>query len=245
MAVQSVSTTPYEATTYSATSNDKNTLSIESYIQLLATQLQNQDVTNPMDSSEMMNQLTQMAMVQALSTLTTTMTNSSAIETTNYAAGLIGKGVTVAQTEESTYGASVVVGSKYGKVASVNLSGSDPTFRLEGDSTDYSLTQLMGIGDLTQETETADEESSEVDETEEEEDSGTTATAYAASYTSKLPTEGETETNSVVSLEEKNLAATQAELLQEQLRQEQLVQAFYYGSDKDDEDDGIDLSFLM
>ena len=43
-------------TTYKASSNDKNTLSITNYFQLLATQLANQDYTNPMDNSEMMAQ---------------------------------------------------------------------------------------------------------------------------------------------------------------------------------------------
>ena len=80
MPVDNVSGTnnPYASTHYTAKSNDKNTLTITSYIQLLATQLQNQDLTNPMDNSEMMNQMTQMAMVQALSSMTETMTATSA-----------------------------------------------------------------------------------------------------------------------------------------------------------------------
>lgn len=140
---------PYNGTQYVATSNSKNTLSILNYIQLLAVQLQNQDMTNPMDNSEMMNQMTQMAMVQALSTMTETMTASSAMNTTTYAAGLIGKEVTVAVTQETANGAQIVSGSKKGVVESVNLTGSAPTFRLQGDSTDYPLTYLMGIGDIT------------------------------------------------------------------------------------------------
>ncbi len=151
MAVTNVSGTdnPYLGSTYRPQSNDKNTLTITSFIQLLATQLQNQDMTNPMDNSEMMNQMTQMAMVQALSTMTKTMTASSAMSTTTYVAGLIGKEVTVAVTETSSSGYETVTGSKKGVIASVNLTGSSPTFRLEGDNKNYPLSYLMGVGDIT------------------------------------------------------------------------------------------------
>ena len=57
---------PYITQTYSASSNEKNTLTIESYFKLLAAQLQNQDMTNPMSNSEMMNQMTQMNQAQLL-----------------------------------------------------------------------------------------------------------------------------------------------------------------------------------
>jgi len=107
-------------------------------------------MTNPMDNSEMMNQMTQMAMVQALSTVTETLTNTSNMSTTTYAAGMVGKDVTVALTEENEYGMQSVVGSKHGTVVSVNLTNGSPTFRLEGDETDYPLSYLIGIGDITE-----------------------------------------------------------------------------------------------
>ena len=61
---------PYVTQHYSASANEKNTMTIESYFKLLAAQLQNQDMTNPMSNSEMMEQMTQMAMVQSLSSMT-------------------------------------------------------------------------------------------------------------------------------------------------------------------------------
>ena len=93
--IQGVSsaTSPYEKATYSAKSNDKNTLSIESYFKLLSAQLANQDMTSPMDNSEMMAQMTQMAMVQSLGTMTTNMKQEMALTKTSYLAGLIGKDV--------------------------------------------------------------------------------------------------------------------------------------------------------
>ncbi|MCI8402942.1 MAG: flagellar hook capping protein [Lachnospiraceae bacterium] len=151
MAVTSISGTdnPYAGSHYVAQSNDKNTLTISSYIQLLATQLQNQDMTNPMDNSDMMNQMTQMAMVQALSTMTESMAANNVMNTTTYAAGMIGKEVTVAVTEAGESGYETLVGSKVGIVESVNLSGSSPTFRLKDDPKDYPLSYLMGIGDVS------------------------------------------------------------------------------------------------
>lgn len=53
---------PYQAGVYSAGSNSKNTMDVNSFIKLLAAQLSNQDMTSPMDNSEMMSQMTNMAM---------------------------------------------------------------------------------------------------------------------------------------------------------------------------------------
>ena len=49
-------TNPYGTQSYTASSNDKNTITMTGFFQLLATQLQNQDMTNPMDNSEIMAQ---------------------------------------------------------------------------------------------------------------------------------------------------------------------------------------------
>ena len=61
---------PYAMNTYTPAANEKNTLTITDYFKLLAAQLANQDMTNPMDNSEMMAQMTQMAMIQAVSAMT-------------------------------------------------------------------------------------------------------------------------------------------------------------------------------
>ena len=95
---------PYTRYSYTAQANDKNTITMTGFFQLLATQLQNQDMTNPMDNSEIMAQMTQMAMVQAMTTMTDTMKNSSAINTQTYAAGLVGQEVTMAVTQKNIYG---------------------------------------------------------------------------------------------------------------------------------------------
>ena len=145
--IQGVSsaTSPYEKATYSAKSNDKNTLSIESYFKLLSAQLANQDMTSPMDNSEMMAQMTQMAMVQSLGTMTTNMKQEMALTKTSYLAGLIGKEVSAKVPEAEQKANPNAPKEKSGVITSVNLTGDEPSFRLEGDITDYPLESLLMV----------------------------------------------------------------------------------------------------
>lgn len=138
------SSDPYVGSTYSATSNDRNTLDISDYFTLLAAQLANQDMTSPMSNSEMMAQMTQMAMVQSITSMNEAMETSQAVTTQTYAASLIGQEVTVAVTDEN----GVATGVKYGTVASVNLTQSPPVIMLEGSSTEYPLTYVLGLGNI-------------------------------------------------------------------------------------------------
>ena len=145
--IQGVSsaTSPYEKATYSAKSNDKNTLSIESYFKLLSAQLANQDMTSPMNNSEMMAQMTQMAMVQSLGTMTTNMKQEMALTKTSYLAGLIGKDVSAKVPEAEQKANPNAPKEKSGVIASVNLTGDEPSFRLQGDVTDYPLESLLMV----------------------------------------------------------------------------------------------------
>lgn len=144
-------TNAYVTQSYSTPSTDKNTLTIQSYFELLAAQIANQDMTDPMSNSEMMEQMVQMAMVQSLSAMTESMETSTAINTQIYAASLIGQEVTVVKTEEGTSGAESAVGVTYGKVISVDLSSSSPTIGIQdadGKISYHSLSHLMGMGRL-------------------------------------------------------------------------------------------------
>ncbi|MCH1948765.1 flagellar hook capping protein [Enterocloster sp. OA13] len=137
---------PYTQQVYSAGSNEKNTLTVTSFIKLLAAQLANQDMTNPMSNSEMMGQMTQMAMVQSMGAMTDSITTSTAVTSQTYAAGLVGQELTVAVTEEGPNGLPVPVNVKYGTVVSVNLTGGVPMIKLEGDDEEYPLSYVLGIG---------------------------------------------------------------------------------------------------
>lgn len=153
---------PYGQNYYTAGSTDRNTLDITDYFQLLAAQLQNQDMTNPMDNSEMMAQMTQMAMVQSMSAMTEAIETTSAINTQVYAASLVGQEVTVAKTEGGQ-----AVGVTYGRVESVNFTGETPMIRLEGEDKEYPLSYLLGMGRIPDPYNKSEEE-----EEEQEEESG-------------------------------------------------------------------------
>lgn len=140
-------TSPYGINSYQASQNDKNTISITGYFQLLAAQLQNQDMTNPMDNSEIMAQMTQMAMVQSLTSMTEAIDTSTAVTSQTYAGGLLGQEVTIAVTEEKA-GQEVPVSVKYAKVQSIDFTTGDPTIRLEGDTKVYKLAHVIGIGQI-------------------------------------------------------------------------------------------------
>ena len=141
-------TDPYTQQYYSAGSTEKNTLTVTSFIKLLAAQLANQDMTNPMSNSEMMGQMTQMAMVQSMGAMTDSITTSTAVTSQTYAAGLVGQELTVAVTKEGPNGLPVPVDVKYGKVESVNLTGGVPMLKLEGDDEEYPLSYVLGIGHI-------------------------------------------------------------------------------------------------
>lgn len=138
---------PYVTGSYSPEKNDKNNISITGYFQLLAAQLQNQDMTNPMDNSEIMGQMTQMAMVQSLTSMTSAIETSTASTTQTYAGGLLGQEITVAVTEEK-YGQEIPVDVKYAKVVSVDFTSGSPTIRLEGDNKAYELSHVIGVGQI-------------------------------------------------------------------------------------------------
>lgn len=141
-------TSPYVQNYYAATTTDKNSLDMTDYFKLLAAQLSNQDMTNPMDNSEMMAQMTQMAMVQAMTSMTEATQTASTINTQVYAASLVGQEVTVAVTEKNAWGVIVPAGVQYGKVESVNFTGESPVLKLEGDDKEYPLSYLLGMGHI-------------------------------------------------------------------------------------------------
>ena len=161
-------TNPYTAQSYTAEANDKNTITMTGFFQLLATQLQNQDMTNPMDNSEIMAQMVQMAMIQSMTTMSDAVKNSTAVNTQTYAAGLVGQEVTMAVTEENAYGQETPVDVKYAKVEWVNFTSGNPTIKIEGDPKEYQLSHLVGMGKVPNPFKTETEEDDAVEDDEED-----------------------------------------------------------------------------
>lgn len=121
-------------------------MSMDDFWQLLAAQLQYQDMTNPMSNSEMMNQMTQMATMNAMTQVSNAIANFavvtnnlSQVTLTGYSTGLIGKEVTVATLDES----GKVNGETSGVVTGVDLTGAQ--FVYIGEKK-YSLSQIMSVG---------------------------------------------------------------------------------------------------
>lgn len=139
----SSSSNPYQAGSYTAETSEKNTLSIESYFKLLAAQLANQDMSNPMDNSEMLAQMSQMAMVQSLTAMTNSVKDQIAFAQQSYSVGMIGKEVTVTLPGDSETGKAAT--TKTGIVESVTTSGDEPIIRLRNDTTDYKLSEVTKI----------------------------------------------------------------------------------------------------
>ena len=89
----------YGATTTSVrhTTDDKasKALDMSDFLQLMVATFQNQTIDNTADISDMMNQMVQMSVVQTMTNLNTLISNTM---NQSYAASLIGKEVTVAET---------------------------------------------------------------------------------------------------------------------------------------------------
>ncbi|MDD3394446.1 MAG: hypothetical protein EOM28_10225 [Clostridia bacterium] len=124
-------------------STGDTTLDIDDFYQLMAAELQNQDMTNPMETSEFMSQLTQMSTIQAI----TDITNVSLI---SYAASLVGKDVTIGKT-----GSDGNIEELYGTVTATGMYSGEQVVFVDGKS--YQLSSIMAVGKLpeTEKTETA------------------------------------------------------------------------------------------
>lgn len=144
-------------TTQTTATSNNSSLSMDDFWQLLAAQLQYQDMTNPMSNSEMMNQLVQMATMNAMSQVSnaignfaTVTNNLSEVTLTTYSTGLIGKEVTIATTDDS----GKVTGKKQGVVTGVDLTGGQYVY-VDGEK--YSLTQVMSVGKIPETAEDGEE----------------------------------------------------------------------------------------
>ena len=112
-----VSATSAASQNAQATSTSKNTtLSQQDFLQLFIKQLQHQDPLNPMDSTQMLAQMTQINTVAALSTMTQSIQNMEAYQASAsslQAVGLIGKKVEVKGNSLSIDGQGIVSTGSY------------------------------------------------------------------------------------------------------------------------------------
>ncbi|MGI5978961.1 MAG: flagellar hook assembly protein FlgD [Oscillospiraceae bacterium] len=115
-----------------------NSLTANDFLKLFIKQLQNQDATNPMDSSEMMSQITQLSNMQM-------MQNMANFSKSSFAVSLIGKYVTAKSTD--SFGNITTITGKIDRVVSKN---GDYTFFI-GDKS-FSSDKITEISETPMET---------------------------------------------------------------------------------------------
>jgi len=115
-------------------------LTMDDYLLLMVETLKNQDMDNTADPTELMGQMVQMSVIQAITEITSVIQESSSL---SYAASLVGKEVTIGQYEGKTLHEIVGVVTGTG-----TLNGQQVVF-IDDDS--YYLTDVMAVGRLPKE----------------------------------------------------------------------------------------------
>ncbi|HEY0249275.1 MAG TPA: flagellar hook capping FlgD N-terminal domain-containing protein, partial [Gryllotalpicola sp.] len=101
-AVDPVSAASAPTSIYSPPSTDTSTSQVmdsSMFLQLLVTQLQNQDPTSPMDTNQMISQTTQLATMEKLTDMATTSQDGFALQMRSAAAEMIGRVVEYADAD--------------------------------------------------------------------------------------------------------------------------------------------------
>lgn len=129
-------------------SSDNLSLEFEDYLQIIVAQLQNQDMSNPADMSDFINQMVQYTTIQV-------MQDMNDLSKSSYAMSFIGKDVVIAETD-----ASGNVVSKSGKVDGVSLYYDEPVFIVDG--VEYPMSSIMIAGDIKQKDEAENNPSKDV-----------------------------------------------------------------------------------
>lgn len=116
-------------------------LDFTDYLNLMVQQLQNQTIDNTADTSDMLNQMVQMSVVQMMNTVQTGLENLTAATTMSYAASLVGKTVTVGVYNEEGK-IEEVVGTVQGTGTYENV----PVIFIDDEM--YPLNSIMAVGEL-------------------------------------------------------------------------------------------------
>lgn len=131
--IGAVATASATSLTYQGTASaSAQTLDKEAFLSLLIAQLQNQDPSSPMDTSEMMSQTTQLSTMEQLTALSDTSRESFALQMRIAASGLVGQTVSAIDSAGVTYEGTASAVSFAGEVPTVTVGGM--TFSLDSVS---------------------------------------------------------------------------------------------------------------
>ena len=114
-------------------------LVMDDFLKLMVAQFQNQSIDNTADTTEMMNQMVQMSVIQAITNLSTLVSDSANL---SYAASLVGKEVTIGQRTGSE------IEELLGTVTGTGTLNGKQVIFLNNDETPYNLTDIMAVGRL-------------------------------------------------------------------------------------------------
>lgn len=123
-----------EATVKSKSEKDNLSLEFDDYLKIIVAQLQNQDMTNPTDTSDFINQMVQYTTIQAMQEM-------NSLSKSSYAMSFIGKDVVIAETDSRGD-----VQTKNGVVEGVSLYYDEPVFIVDGK--EYPMSSIMIAGKL-------------------------------------------------------------------------------------------------
>ena len=137
-----------------SSTNSGQTLGSAQFLQLLTTELQNQDPLQPMDDTQSVAQLAQFSALQAQNSLNTSFQNFQSNFGVLQAASLIGKQVTVTTPDASGQSSGSNVS---GTVASISVQNGTPYFTMNdssgkaiadnnGNPLLFSTSEIVGIG---------------------------------------------------------------------------------------------------
>ena len=114
-------------------------LDMEDFLTLMVATLQNQTIDDTADTGEMMNQMVQMSVIQAINSISTLVSDSTNL---TYAVSLVGKEVTIGQYINGE------IKEFVGKVTGTGTLNGRQVIFLEDDETPYYLTDIMAVGRL-------------------------------------------------------------------------------------------------
>ena len=116
-------------------------LDFEDYLQLMVQQLQNQTMDNATDTSDMLNQLVQMSVVEMMTKVQTSIDSLVEANTLTYAASLVGKTVTIGVYDDQDNLQELV-----GEVTGTGTYQGSPVIFVGGEM--YALSDIMAVGTL-------------------------------------------------------------------------------------------------
>lgn len=118
----------------SKSKSDPYSLQMDGFLQMMIAQFQNQDPENAASTTDMLNQMVQMSMIQAI-------TNITDAVTLNYSASLVGKEVTI-----GSYDSDGKLKELVGTVTGTGTYNGSPVVFVNGTS--YSMSSIMAVGRL-------------------------------------------------------------------------------------------------